>query len=110
MKSLIDNTDISTILSYKFGDTYQYTLVFDWTSIKPNGEHNYMALAQLYDNRKSGIDKYITTDLNFDMREKGIRTDYGLYKFLRDWIQESIKKYEYGMNKFNCEECGFCNE
>nr|DAT64317.1 MAG TPA: hypothetical protein [Caudoviricetes sp.] len=115
MKSLMEysvkeNRYIPIQIFHNFGNKYQYTLVFDWTSIKPNGEHNYMALAQLYDNRKSGVDKYITTDLNFDMREKGIRTDYGLYKFLRDWAQESIKKYECEINQYseNCEECGFC--
>ena len=108
MKSLIDNTDISTILSYKFGDTYQYTLIFEWISINSDGKQNYTASARIYDISKR--DAYLINNLNFDVREKGIRSNHGLYKFLRDWVQESIKKYECGMNKFNCEECGFCKE
>lgn len=117
MKSLMKysfkgNKYISIQLFHNFGDKYQYTLVFDWDCTKPNGEHNYMALAQIYDNRKSGRDKYIAKDLNFDMKEKGIRSNYALYKFLRNWVQKSIEKYECDIKRFaeTCKECGFCEK
>lgn len=110
--SLGGNKYISIQLFHNFGDKYQYTLVFDWDFIKPNGEHSYIALAQIYDNRKSGRDKYIAKDLNFDMKEKGIRSNYALYKFLRNWVQKSIEKYECDIKRFaeTCKACGFCEK
>lgn len=77
-----------------FGDKKQYTLVFNWSDKTPAGKQNYIANVQLYDNRKTGRDKYITRDLFFNIRENNVTTDYKMYKFIRDWVQKSILKYE----------------
>ena len=53
-----------------------------------------MASVQLYDNRKSGVNKYITRDLFFDIQKEQITTDYKLYKFLKAWAVSAIEKYE----------------
>ena len=76
-----------------FGYKYEYTLCFDWDTKSINGKDNYIASCQLYDNRKSGSQKYVTKDLVFDLRKEHIYSDYKLFVFIRDWIQKSIIEY-----------------
>lgn len=77
-----------------FHDFGHYTLVFDWRNLKANGEFNPIMFAQIIDRLKSGSKRYVTKDLVWNCLELNTTTDYKLYKFLRDWIQKSIEKYE----------------
>ena len=88
---------------YKFNN--EYTLIFYCDFINKNGGYSYKALVELYDSNINLINKIFV-----DMSEKNINSGDILYKFLRDWVQESINKYECDINQFNenCSECGFC--
>lgn len=94
LKSFASNKYLNIFFFHDFGDKKQYTICFCWSPKKPNGEDNFIASCQLYDNRKSGSKKYIANDLIFDMRKENVKTDYKLYKFLREWVQESVASYE----------------
>lgn len=94
LKPFAKNRYQNIFFFFDFGDKNQYTLVFNWCQHLPDGKISYMASAQLYDNKKSGANKYITRDLFFDMQKEQITTDYKLYKFLKAWAVSAIEKYE----------------
>lgn len=79
---------------FLFFDFSHYTIIFDWTSIKPDGSFNPIMSAQLIDRNKSGSGKYVTKDLIWDCRKEGTTTDYKLYRYLNKWATESINRYE----------------
>ena len=69
----------------------RYRLIFDWNPRKSDGSFNPLMLAQLIDTQKSvGHGKYIVPDLFFNCFEKGILSDFKLYKFLKKWIEEAF--------------------
>lgn len=110
LKAFAGNKHMSIFFFHDFGNENQYTMCFDWSPKTPSGKDNFTASCQLYDNRKSGSKKYICDDLIFDMLKQGITTDYKLYKFLRDWVQKNIDRYECEIRRSaeSCEQCGFC--
>lgn len=112
LETFASNKHLNIFFFHNFGPENQYTICFDWAPKTPSGKSNFTASCQLYDNRKSGPKKYITSDLIFDMKKQGVTTDYKLYKFLRDWVQENVIRYECEIRKSleSCEECGFCAE
>ena len=70
-------------------------LIFCWHSQKINGDVNPMATAQLIDTTKTvGRGKYVVPDFTFDMIEQRIATDYKLYKFLADWVENAFLEVE----------------
>lgn len=110
LKSFSSNKHLSIFFFHDFGKENQYTICFSYAPKTPSGKDNFTASCQLYDNRKSGPEKYICGDLIFDLLKQGVTTDYKLYKFLRDWVQENIIRYECEIRKNleSCVECGFC--
>ena len=65
-------------------------LIFSWTSKRPNGEFNPMMYAQLVDTTKTvSAGKYILPDLVFDCFEKGVISQYKLYKYLKAWVESA---------------------
>lgn len=106
------NKHLNIFFFHDFGDENQYTICFAWSHKTPSGKSNFKASCQLYDNRKSGPKKYICEDLFFDMIEQGVTTDYKLYKFLRDWVQKNVSRYECEIMEDleSCEDCGFCED
>ena len=78
-------------LVIRFGEHYE--LLFSWERRIRLGEYTPM-YAQLIDMRKSGSNKYVAPDLDFDPIKEGITTDYRLYKYLCKWVNNAMKEYE----------------
>ena len=67
----------------------RYEMMFDWTDKLPNGEFNPIMTAKLIDKRKTRRERQIA-EINFNCIEKGVITDYKLYKFINGWIETTI--------------------
>ena len=82
---------ITIRLVIRFGEFYE--LLFTWERRIRSEEYAPM-YAQLIDMRKSGSNKYVAPDLDFDPIKEGITTDYKLYKYLCKWVDNAMKEYE----------------
>ena len=111
LKPFAKNKYQNIFFFFNFGDENQYTLSFDWCQHLPDGKISYKASTQLWDNRKSGANKYITKDLFFDMQKEQITTDFKLFKFLKVWAGTAVEQYECETYKHSesCEDCVFSN-
>ena len=66
----------------------KYSIVLDENRIAQKISHNYTL--QIFDRTKSGYEKYLCKDINFNLIEENIRSDYQLYKFINKKINEVI--------------------
>lgn len=67
----------------------KYSIVLDENRLAKKIDHNYTL--QIFDRTKSGYEKYLCKDINFNLIEENIRSDYQLYKFINKKINEVIK-------------------
>lgn len=68
----------------------KYSIILDENRIAQKINHNYTL--QIFDRTKSGYEKYLCKDINFNLIEENIRSDYQLYKYINKKINEEIKK------------------
>lgn len=60
------------------------------TSMKLDFNSNFTM--QIIDTTKTGYEKYVCPDIEFDLLAEGIKTDYQLYKFVNNLIEKYISK------------------
>ena len=60
------------------------------TTMKINFNPNF--IMQILDTSKTGYEKYVCPDIEFNLIDKDIKTDYQLYKFVNNLIGKYIDK------------------
>ena len=66
-----------------------YSIILDENRIAQKIEHNYTL--QIFDRTKTGYEKYLCKDIDFNLLKENIRSDYQLYKFISKKINEVVK-------------------
>lgn len=73
----------------------RFRIIFSWHSRKPNGDFNPIMYCQLVDTHKQGSKKYVVPDLIFDCTKEGVTTDFKLYKYISNWVDNALKNYDW---------------
>nr|DAP59144.1 MAG TPA: hypothetical protein [Caudoviricetes sp.]DAV87203.1 MAG TPA: hypothetical protein [Caudoviricetes sp.] len=83
----------------------KYSIILDENRIENKITHNYTL--QIFDRTKTGYEKYLCNDIEFNLIDENIKTDYQLYKFIckkiggvlseRNSIEEDIKNINKGL-------------
>lgn len=58
----------------------KYSIILDENRVGQKITHNYTL--QIFDRTKSGYEKYLCKDIEFNLINENIKTDYQLYKFI----------------------------
>ena len=58
----------------------KYSIILDENRLANKINHNYTL--QIFDRTKSGYEKYLCKDIEFNLIKENIRSDYQLYKFI----------------------------
>lgn len=67
----------------------KYSIVLDENRLAQKITHDYTL--QIFDRKKSGYEKYVCKDIQFNLIKENIKSDYQLYKFINKKINEVIK-------------------
>lgn len=84
-----DNKYIPIFIMMPINTNSKYSIILDENRFAQKIEHNYTL--QIFDRTKSGYEKYLCEDINFNLIKENIRSDYQLYKFINKKINEVIK-------------------
>lgn len=83
------NKYIPIFIMMPINSNSKYSIILDENRLKHKIDHNYTL--QIFDRTKSGCKKYLCKDINFNLIQENITSDYQLYKFINRKIQEVIK-------------------
>ena len=82
------NKYIPIFIMMPIGDS-NYSIILDEHRIAQNITHNYTL--QIFDRTKSGYEKYVSKDIEFNLIKENIKSDYQLYKFINKKIKEVLE-------------------
>lgn len=82
------NKYIPIFIMMPINENSKYSIVLDENRFAQKIDHNYTL--QIFDRTKSGYAKYLCKDINFNLVEENIKSDYQLYKFINKKIEEVI--------------------
>lgn len=82
---------IPIYISMKVNDNSNYSINLNEeriTTSKENFSCNFTL--QIIDRTKTGYDQYVCNDIEFDLLDENIRTDYQLFKYINKILDEKI--------------------
>ena len=83
-----NNKFIPIFIMMPINEQSQYSIILDENRIAQKIDHNYTL--QIFDRTKSGYEKYLCKDIEFNLIKENIRSDYQLYKFINKKISEVL--------------------
>lgn len=83
-----NNKYIPIFIMMPINENSKYSIILDENRIAQKIEHNYTL--QIFDRTKSGYEKYLCKDIEFNLIKENIRSDYQLYKFINKKISEVL--------------------
>lgn len=83
-----NNKFIPIFIMMPINEQSQYSIILDENRIAQKIDHNYTL--QIFDRTKSGYEKYLCKDIEFNLIKENIKSDYQLYKFINRKINEVL--------------------
>ena len=83
-----NNKYIPIFIMMPINPNSKYSIILDENRIAQKITHNYTL--QIFDRTKSGYEKYLCKDIEFNLIKENIRSDYQLYKFINKKISEVL--------------------
>ncbi len=83
-----NNKYIPIFIMMPINENSKYSIVLDENRIAQKIDHNYTL--QIFDRTKSGHEKYLCKDIEFNLIKENIRSDFQLYKFINKKISEVL--------------------
>lgn len=68
----------------------RYSIVLDENRLTNKTSHDHNYTLQIFDRTKSGYDKYLCKDIEFNLVNENIKSDFQLYKFINKKINEVL--------------------
>lgn len=84
-----NNKYIPIFIMMPINSNSKYSIILDENRLTRKIDHNYTL--QIFDRTKSGHEKYICKDIDFNLIQENIRSDYQLYKFINRKINEVVR-------------------
>ena len=84
-----NNKYIPIFIMMPINSNSKYSIILDEYRLAQKIDHNYTL--QIFDRTKSGHEKYLCKDIEFNLIQENIKSDYQLYKFINKKISEVIK-------------------
>lgn len=81
-----NNKYIAIFIMMPINQNSKYSIILDENRFAQRMNHNYTL--QIFDRTKSGYQKYLCKDINFNLIQENIKSDYQLYKFINKKIKE----------------------
>lgn len=83
-----NNKYIPIFIMMPINENSKYSIILDENRLANKINHNYTL--QIFDRTKSGYEKYLCKDIEFNLIKENIRSDYQLYKFINKKISEVL--------------------
>lgn len=83
-----NNKYIPIFIMMQINENSKYSIILDENRLANKINHNYTL--QIFDRTKSGYEKYLCKDIEFNLIKENIRSDYQLYKFINKKISEVL--------------------
>lgn len=83
-----NNKYIPIFIMMSINENSKYSIILDENRLTNKINHNYTL--QIFDRTKSGYEKYLCKDIEFNLIKENIRSDYQLYKFINKKISEVL--------------------
>lgn len=83
-----NNKYIPIFIMMSINENSKYSIILDENRLANKINHNYTL--QIFDRTKSGYEKYLCKDIEFNLIKENIRSDYQLYKFINKKISEVL--------------------
>lgn len=84
------NKYIPIFITMPINNDSKYSIILDEFRTS-GGKITHEYTLQIYDRTKSGYEKYICKEINFNLINENIRTDYQLYKFITKKINKVLE-------------------
>lgn len=75
-----NNKYIPIFIMMPINSNSKYSIILDENRVRQKITHDYTL--QIFDRTKSGYEKYLCNDIEFNLINENIKTDYQLYKFI----------------------------
>ncbi len=75
-----NNKYIPIFIMMSINSNSKYSIILDENRVGQKITHDYTL--QIFDRTKSGYEKYLCNDIEFNLINENIKTDYQLYKFI----------------------------
>lgn len=85
-----NNKYVPIFIMMPINSNSKYSIILDENRLAQKIDHNYTL--QIFDRTKSSYEKYLCKDINFNLIEENIKSDYQLYKFINRKIKEVFKQ------------------
>ncbi len=85
-----NNKYIPIFIMMPINSNSKYSIILDENRVRQKITHDYTL--QIFDRTKSGYEKYLCNDIEFNLINENIKTDYQLYKFICERIGDVLSE------------------